>query len=285
MRSLLHELASKNNLPGKKLNLSEKFSVYYHNIFEYPLTFSELVKWTPINPPEISVEVDYNNGHYYVKGGKSLIYKRDIRNRNSQKKLKIAQKAAKILSLIPSVIMVGITGSLAMHNAEDGGDVDLLIITKNGRLWSTRVISYLLLKFLGLSLRKPNIPSQKDKLCLNMWLDESDLVWSKNERNFYTAHEILQVIPIINKNRAYERFILKNMWVFNYWPYALDKKPDKNSTSISKLININPIETLLYKAQYLYMKDKLTFEVIKPTRAIFHPINLSKLISKKLHLT
>jgi len=285
MRSLLHELASKNNLPGKKLNSLEKFSVYYHNIFEYPLTFSELVKWTPKNSPEIPVEVDYNNDYYYVKGSKSLIYKRDIRNRNSQKKLKIAQKAAKILSLIPNVRMVGITGSLAMNNAKDGGDIDFLIITKKGRLWSTRIFSYLLLIFFGLSLRKPKISSQKDKLCLNMWLDESNLAWSKNERNFYTAHEILQVIPVINKNRVYELFISKNMWAFNYWPYALDKKLVRNSISISKLRNTNLIEMLLYKAQYLYMKDKLTSEVIKPARAIFHPINLSKIVFKKLHLT
>ncbi len=281
---VLHEFASK-KLSGRGLTSPEVFSVFYHDIFEYPLTFSELIKWTSKNPPEVKVKVAYKNGLYFVDRNSSLVYKRESRKRFSQKKIKIAEKASKIIALVPTVRMVGLSGSLAMKNAEEGSDIDIIIITKKGRLWTTRIMVYLILRLLGLPLRDPRSLKQKDRLCLNIWLDESDLGWSKRERNFYTAHEILQIVPLVNKKKTYERFLQKNKWAFNYWPNAVDLRPIEDSTLYTKLGNLNPIESLAYKIQHFYMRSKITREVVKPTRAIFHPNDLSKKIIEKMLLT
>lgn len=279
--SYLHDFASKKYSPNKNLSSDEEFSIFYHNIFEYPLTFLELVKWTPKNSPSLRVEVDYKNAFYFIKNSGGYIYKRSVRNRISQKKIKIATKASKIMAFVPTVKMVGITGSLAMRNADKDSDIDLIVITKKGKLWSTRIVVYLMLKLMNFKVRKPG-KNEHGELCLNIWLDESDLKWGSGDRNFFTAHEILQITPLINKNHTYEHFLGENKWALNYWPNAVEIKPRSNSLKYTKQFQFDLIENLAYKLQILHMKGKVTREIIKPTRAIFHPNNLSKIILKKL---
>lgn len=280
--SFLHDFNFKNNLTERNVNSSEVFSVFYHNIFEYPLTFSELVKWTPKNAPKINIQIEYKNGFYFVKGREGLIYKRTVSERVSQQKIKIAERASKTLSLIPSVLMVGLTGSLAMNNANEKGDIDFIIVTKSGKLWTTRGLVYLLLKLSGFKLRSPRTGRQKDKLCLNIWLDEHDLAWNKHNRNYFTAHEILQTIPLFNRGKTYERLLSENKWVLNFWPNAVEIKQVKKSQQFVKSKSINLVELLAYKTQYLYMRGKITKEKVSLARAIFHPNNLSKKIMGKL---
>ena len=109
-----------------------------------------------------------------------LKIKADFEEKNiHKKKLIIARKATNLIAKIPTVKFVGITGALAMNNAGRNSDIDLMIITKNGCLWTTRLISYLLTWLFGFKTRRPKNRLEKDKLCLNMWLDESSLVWDK----------------------------------------------------------------------------------------------------------
>lgn len=270
------------NLSEKDLTQKDVFSVFYHNIFEYPLAHSELIRWTPINPPKKQIKVEHKEGFYFVSGKEGLIYKREVRKRHSQKKKKIAEKASKIMSHIPFIKMVGISGSVAMNNATKDSDIDLIVITKQGRLWTCRFITYLLLNLLGFHLRIPRNTTQKDRLCLNIWLDENNLAWEKKEHNFYTAHEILQVKPLVNKDNTYERWLLKNSWVFKFWPNAVDKRLINNiDTTYMKLYNSNLFENIVYRIQLFYMKAKITREIVKPGYAIFHPQDLSRKIVKK----
>ena len=54
-----------------------------------------------------------------------------------------------------------------------------------------------------------------------MWLDESDMVWQRKDRNIYTAHEIAQIVPLINKDKTYEKFLSHNRWILDFWPNAV----------------------------------------------------------------
>ena len=173
--SVFHKFKYKENFSSSELTSAEKFAVYYHNIFEYPLSFSELVKWTPKYDKPINVKVESKNDYYFISGREGLVYKRLIRQRYSNKKMDLAKKASKVISIVPSVKMIGITGSLAMNNASENSDIDLLVIAKRGTLWQTRLLVYILLKLLNYPIRIPGNVKEKDKLCLNMWMDESDL--------------------------------------------------------------------------------------------------------------
>ena len=176
--------------------------------------------------------------------------------------------------------MVAVTGSLAMKSSEIDSDIDLFIITQKGTLWVTRGLSLLTLKLLGIKTRKFNDSDQKDKICSNMWMDESDLMWKNKDRNSYTAHEIAQIIPLVNRDKTYERFLEKNKWVLNYWPNAVRIK--KIRPSEVKKSPLALIENLAFKMQYLYMKSKVTREIVTPTRALFHPQDWGKFVIDRL---
>ena len=286
MRSLYKKSSSK---PKKRevLENAEIMSVSYHDLFDFPLTFADLIRWKPtkdLSLKQSDNHVVYQDGYFFLSKRKGLIYKRSLRERISVKKLEIAKKASSILSKIPSVLMVAVTGSLAMENAGDDSDIDLLLITKKNTLWTTRMFSYLILKVFGFDLRKSGDKNQKDKLCLNMWMDETDLVWKGNDRNLYTAHEIAQVLPLINKYKTYERFLYKNKWILRYWPNAvkIGGYQEEKGTRVSNNLTFSIIEAFAFRIQYQFMKSKITREVVAPTRAIFHPQNLGKLVISRL---
>lgn len=278
---------------GKALLVSEKeiVSVVYHNIFGFPLTAGELIKWTVgervIVPNWQEKAVETKNGYYFLKGNASGIYTRLLKERISQRKIKLAKRAAKFLSLIPMVKMIAVTGALAMENAADENDIDLLIITKKGSLWTTRLVGYLVSWLAGIKIRKPGDKNQKDKLCLNIWLDEKALAWERHDRNLFTAHEIAQIKPLVNKDKTYEKFIAKNKWILAFWPNAVRIKNLKfkmssvsgNGKNYNSKFKI--LETFAYKLQYLYMKSKITREVVTPTRALFHPNDWGKVVLRQ----
>ena len=283
MRSL-YKVASGQKKGGQSLSESDKLSVNYHNLFDFPLTFAELIRWQPSENILLNKGKDtviYQSGYYFLEGKTGLVYKRSLRERISVKKMEIAKRTANILGLIPGVKMVAVTGSLAMGNSSDESDIDLFVITKKGTLWRTRAFVHLVILLSGIKKRNPKDKVQKDKLCLNMWMDESDLLWKKRDRNIYTAHEIAQILPLVNKGGAYEKFLAKNAWILEFWPNAV-KMANHKLKIADRPRKTNIVEELAFKVQYLYMKNKISREVVTPTRAIFHPQDWGKIVISRL---
>lgn len=273
------------------LGEKEISSLIYHDIFDYPLAPLELIKWTAGKEIEFknleNTKISTKNGFLFLNGKEGSTLKRLMRKRISKRKLEKAKKAARVLSFLPTIKMVAVTGALAMNNANEDSDIDFLMITKKGSLWTTRLFAMGLLKIFRIPRRKYGDKITKDKLCLNIWLDESDLAWGRNSRNIFTSHEISQIIPLVNKDQAYERFLSKNIWIADFWPNATSAKVEKGRKrrKIEKGgLATMLIEPLMRRAQYWYMKDKITRETITPTRALFHPVDWASFISLKLEL-
>ena len=266
-------------------------SILYHDVFNFPLKKEELVKWQTgerVSGLKVSPgKFVFKKGFYFLKGKEDSVYRRLINEKFSKAKLKIAWKAVNVLSKIPSVKMVGVTGSLAMMNASEGSDIDLMIITATGTLWTTRLISYLLLFFSGLSFRRSGEKEEKDKLCTNIWLDETDLKWTK--KNIFTAHEVVQLKPLLNKNFTYEKFIRENAWARDYWPNAMKIKKVGSKTILRNgaltgivVFLLSVVEPLSFWFEYQYMRNKITKEKISPSRAVFHPFDWSRFVNSKI---
>ena len=276
------------------LGTSETASILYHDIFDYPLKVKEIIRWR-VGKKGLSLfkktkEVLNKDGLYCLKDKESLLYKRTLRERISNRKTEIAKKNASLLAKLPTVKGVFITGALAMNNAKEESDIDLMIITKRNRLWLTRLTSYLVLRMMNYAVRKPNDKDQKDKLCLNIWLDESALSWGKKDRNIYSAHEIAQVVPIVDKENVHQRFLQKNRWILDYWPSAVRlssmqyvvRSMQKSILHSTFYVLLSWFNKLAFKLQYLYMKPKITREVVTLHKAIFHPRNWGKEINELL---
>lgn len=282
----------------------EAVSVFYHDIFDYPLTFSEIIRWKagPESEKQIhgplSKKVIEKNGYYFLQGKEGIILKRLLRERISARKIKTALKAANILSLIPTIKMVGITGALAMENADDASDIDLLIITKSRTLWTTRPLAIFLLNLFGVPVRKADDKFEKDKICPNMWIDEKGLTWRNVKtkkyfnRNAYTAHEIAQIIPLLDRNDTYEKFLLKNRWIRGFWPNAVNfpkmepKILKSKQTVLPGIVDffLSLFEKAAFWLQYRYMKKRITREQVSASRAFFHPIDWGNAVLSRLTL-
>lgn len=274
----------------KKVELSsfEKAAVYYHNIFDYPLNLPDLIKWkVGLNGIKSfknlsRVNIVKKNGFYFLQGREGLTYKRVSRERVSKNKKKTAKMVAEILSFIPGIKMIAITGSLAMNNSSEESDIDLMIVTSNNSLWKVRPVVYSLTFLFGFKRRIPMSSIQKDRLCFNLWLEESTLLWPKKDRNIYTAHEIAQIEPIINKGKTYEKFLFKNKWILDYWPEAVKIEKVKEEEINSKVKKPDLLEKIAFSIQYSYMKNKISREVVKYNKALFHPKDIGKAVVIKL---
>lgn len=279
-------MSSKEN---PKLSSDNLFSIYYHDIFNHPLNVFEMVKWQPGKKLKgfhlKELEIKYLNGYFFLKGNNSYIFSKNINKRISLRKLKIARLAARVLKKIPSIKSIVITGSLAMLNSSDRSDIDLMIITQKGSLWFTRAVSIFLLKLFGLKVRKSGDKNEKDKICINIWLDESNLTWSKNDRNFYSAHEIAQTVLLFDRDKTYQKFLGKNIWIKDYWPNAIKIKKFKNVKKPNSFFKTNIgrlLERIFFSLQKIYMKNKRTREVVQKDKAIFHPIDRSSEVIERL---
>jgi len=263
---------------------------YYHDIFNYPLKESEILKFliqlsqskTDRSLVEKALKqliskkkINYKNPYYFLSKKEKTVNLRKNREKHSRKKSQIAKITVKILSFVPWIKMIAITGALAMKNSDKDDDIDFLIITTENRLWMTRFLLALILEILG-KRRRPNDKKFKDKICLNMFLDETALSLSKGKRNLFTAHEICQMRPIFNRNHTYEKFIKENLWVKDYLPNGIVNSPrarlaarQVKAGQKSKLFDF--LENLTYKFQTNYMRSKKTNEQIFPNYAFFHP--------------
>lgn len=264
----------------------------YADIFDFPLTFSEMWKYyigkNNISKQELRFALKLENSYikrsknyFYIDGREKIVIIRKQRALESKKKFKKAEKIARLLSLIPTIQVVGISGSLAIGNSKKNDDIDFFIITKPHSLWISRFLASVLLLVLR-EKRKRNLQSAKDKICLNMFMSAHSLTIS--ERNLFMVHEISQVKVIINKSNIYEQFLLANSWVVNFLPHAinvnyLNKNTILQSSStfpfFANAFNflLTAIESIFYKVQLLYMRSNMTREYVRKDIARFHPDN------------
>ncbi|HUV42806.1 MAG TPA: hypothetical protein VMY36_02755 [Patescibacteria group bacterium] len=196
----------------------------YADIFDYPLKEGEILKFLMADsslPLKIDQELEKSSlvakkgDFYFLRGGETIVPLRKKRRKQSQEKMKIAKKVMAWLKLIPAIKMIAVTGALAMENSDKEDDIDLLFVTTKNRLWLSRGLVVIFLRLTGF-YRQPN--QIKNKICPNMFLDEDHLSLPKKERDLFSAHEVCQLKPLWDKDKTYQQFIKKNLWVKQFLP-------------------------------------------------------------------
>lgn len=268
----------------------------YSGLFNFPLTKTELWQRLIIkasHPPQKSAFnsalerllkkglIEKDKAWFFLKGRREICRLRQRNRKISQKKKSRLKKTIGWLKRIPTIKMAALTGALAMDNAAEDDDLDLLIITSPNRLWSTRILLISLTEFLGMR-RRPKQKKTKDKICLNMFLDTTALEITRNKRNLYTAYQVIQIKPIINLEFTYERFLLENHhWIKTYLPnnpiltLNIGQLGSIRAKS-PKMGLFDKLEKWFYELQIRYMKPRLTRETITAHSAFFHPQDRAK---------
>ncbi len=278
-------------------------TIKYFDFFDYLPSFEEIYIFLPfkITKKQLknqllilerqrkikSIFVSWRNEYLYTVGEYSIklkiknlklkIKKLENRWKESEKKLKSwrFRLYIKLLKLLPFIKLVGLSGTISMKNAKKDDDIDLFIITERGRLFIGRFLAVLIAFIMGLK-RSLGQKRAKNKVCLNLFFDETNLKIPDLKKTEYVAHEVLQMKPIINKDYVYEKFLRANQWVKRFYPnnimnLKLKIKNLKLQPKNNKLSVFDTIESMLKKLQLFIINRHKTSEIITDTQLWFHP--------------
>jgi hypothetical protein len=183
----------------------------------------------------------------------------------------------------------------------ENDDIDFFIICRSGTLWTTRFFSILLLEVFG-RRRRPGDNNFKDKICLNMLVDEEGMAVPELEQDIYTAQEIGNLKVLWEREGSYRRFLEANNWIYKISKLKapacsrLERQRlagRQNSKLQPKTVNlltinyqlsaVNLFEVFFRWLQLKYMSGRRTREKIEPHRLMFHPKDKRAWVLSKYH--
>ncbi len=259
----------------------------YADIFDFPLTAEELTRWAIIKGISFRTRgLQQKGGFFFLRGRSRLVSVRMSRKQEQERKWRIARRAARRLAFIPTIQLVGVTGGLAMNNAQASDDIDIFIITSSGTIWISRLLAVLCMDAVGLR-RKPVARDIANKICLNMFVSEEGMGVPTHEADCFSAHEVLQMQPLWEKAGTYKKFLRANRWVRSYLPHAWiaalrTRVPAVHRTPLPVLVIFRLLEFPAKHIQLWYMKRRRTNEVISDTMLRFHPKDARQWVKRKL---
>ncbi len=260
-------------------------TLIYADIFDYPLKAWEIHKWligSKCDLPDVEKglkrllvkkRIIERYGYFILPGKSKNIRKRIDKERTSQEHMHSARWIVRLFKLVPWIQLVGISGNLAMDNADEYDDIDLFVITQKKRLWISRLSILFILSLLEKRRRRSDSrKSAAGKFCLNLLLEEDQL--EQTRKDLYIAHEVLQMRPIWERNNIYSIFLNQNSWAFDYLPnwltgfqgYSGTKKKNSSGFKLTDLI-----ETVVSFLQLRYMGVPKSAERVSAMAVYFHP--------------
>ena len=231
--------------------------ISYFDSFDYPVKFDELQSLLDFEKNEIrnaltslinGNRVSNVNGYYFVPGKYWTIRKRVKSNRIFRNSLPKILRSGWILSHIPFVRGLILTGSSSKEILEKNDDFDFLVIVEPNHLWLSRTLIIALRKLISFNFKFKN----SQYFDCNYFLSEKALrIMDKNE---FTAIEIFFAKPIFNYDN-YQKFIKKNQWITQYFRLP---KMNKSTPLVKNRIQIiqTLLETLIKISIKMFYKNK-----------------------------
>jgi len=197
-------------------------TVLYSDLFDYALKLEEVTRYLIghcVTLDEVRTQLARSNwlrdrvrvidDYAVIRGREALIRQRRDREHASEQLWVRTRRFVRVLSVLPFVRFVGVTGALAMDNCVAGDDLDVMIVTAPDRVWLTRAFSIVLVrvgKLFG------------DTLCPNYLISENAL--ALEHQSLFVAHEFMQMVPVYG-SEVYARLLCANTWTQAYLPNAM----------------------------------------------------------------
>lgn len=159
-----------------------------------------------------------------------------------------------LISKVPWIKYIGLTGANSFESCNEKDDIDLFIITSPNRLW----ICYLALVLLTKLIRKRKI------LCINYLIDENNL--KIQEKSYFTAVQIIQMMPIFDKGH-HKKLIEENSWIFKKLPNASVNNSSDNFY-------------LIKETNGSYKKNNVSFRILSKVNQKIYKLYVKRLEKK-----
>ncbi len=260
-------------------------TLIYSDLFDCPLTEKELYTYlesaqalslTQVRTivRRMQKYIAHRQSFFALKGREPLISLRQKREQISQTKISLARHVVRYLAWIPSLQFIGISGSVAVGNAEVNDDIDIFVISASNTLYTTRFFIALMLQLLGKRRHRTEV-QVKNKLCVNLFIDEDAMRLPQSQHNLYFAREIAQVYPLFARGDTYARFKQSNSWVKQFLPNAFNLPRHPVIVSKHKLLTelLQRLEPCLRYLQLRYMHAHQTREIVTSSYLGLHPQN------------
>lgn len=193
-------------------------SVVYASLFEYPLTLTQLrdsligeradehaLARCYTASPCLQGSVEYSDGFYFPRGRRDLLDTRQRRETASRALLRDLSRPLWLITALPFVRMVALSGSLAHLNADDQADLDLFVITSRARVWSVTFSILVLARLFG----------WRQRLCLNYVVSERALM--VGPADLFCANQIVHLQPVSGQD-VYANFLESNRFIERFYP-------------------------------------------------------------------
>ena len=182
-----------------------------------------------------------------------------------EEKLKLAQVAGDCLVRTVSTIRgVAVTGSVAYGDVDENDDIDLLVITAANRVYTTRLMCYVLALMRG---KKRTSRNERNKWCLNMFLDETCLLIPEEKRTDFARCQIERMKVLVDKNKVFADFYRINReWMNGKTDFEVNER-EIESGRVGDIVE-NGLRTI----QQWWMRPKITREVITEKQIFFQPL-------------
>lgn len=201
------------------------FPLKKEEIFEFLISFEHLEekreKTLALMDLESELErlvvegtIDFSDDFYFLFDRDYLVPLRLRREKMARKKWRKVFRAVGWLKFLPYIKAVFASGSLAMNNMEELGDLDVLVVAKHGRIWLSRLLISSLLSLVGVR-RKYSDKIAPDKVCLNHYITDKSL--HIPYKSIYTAQTYINLKPIfVSDPRIITEFYKANSWLGDY---------------------------------------------------------------------
>ena len=147
---------------------------------------------------------------------------------DATRKYKKLLRVVRFFSLLPTVRGVAAVNTLSWWQTKRTSDIDLLIITRPKTLWVTRF--FLVVPFL-LFGKRPHALTRKgeepmDPFCFSFFLSDHDVNIQPikiPDGDPYLAYWTKALVPLLDKDRVFDRLAQENTWADHVLPNASSK--------------------------------------------------------------
>ncbi len=165
-------------------------------------------------------QITTKHGYYFLPGRADTITERQAKIVPSDRWLRRARFAARLIAGIPFLKAVVVCNSVGAELATSESDIDVLIITAPRQVWFVRF-------WCNVILRLTNLRTYGDrsagKICLSFFIDTDHLdlgPYRVVPDDIHFAYWLFQMVAVYDPNNQYQKLLAANHWTANFLPHS-----------------------------------------------------------------